>query len=176
MTRWICGFLIVVLAACTVGEPVAVATPHVEGAAAMTRPVAIDDGRLSFRHGSGAFVIDYPATWQWSSHDHLRIVNATAGYPKATFEIFPRGKQSYGAPSSASTLQIQTGFGALAGYRFKATDVYGGSPYFAEVVSASFRTGGREWVVEAVLLEQRREDMLAIVLDFLRTLRPPTQP
>jgi hypothetical protein len=174
MTRWIGSFLTVVVASCTVGKPEAVATPRVEDSIVIASPVALADGRVSFREGEGAFVIDYPATWQWSSQDHFRIVNATPGYPKATVEIFPSGKQSYRAPSSASTLQIQTGFGALAGYQFKAPDVYGGAPYYAEVISANFRAGGHDWAVEAVLLEQRREETLSIVLDFLRTLRSPT--
>jgi hypothetical protein len=74
-------------------------------------------------------------------------------------------------PPDASLLEIQTGFGKLVGHRFRAPDVYGGDPYYAEAISAAFTASGRDWAVEVVLPQQRRVDMLAIVLEFLRTLR-----
>ncbi|MGH2378371.1 MAG: hypothetical protein ACRDGT_07825 [Candidatus Limnocylindria bacterium] len=171
--------LAVVLAACTYSTPPPPSPPPPSATPAGSpvakisgSVVASADGRHTFSESGGAFVVDYPSTWQGGSQDHFRIVNATPGFPKATLEIFPNGKQSYQVPPTAPTLQIPTGFGTLTAYRFKAPDVYGGAPYYAEVISTRFRAGGRDWAVEAVLLEQRREEMLAIVLDLLRTLRP----
>lgn len=170
--------LAVVLAACTYSAPLPPGSPPPSTTPAGTpvarilgSVVASADGRQTFSESTGAFVIDYPSTWQGGSQDHFRIVNVTPGFPKATFEIFPNGRQSYQVPPTAPTVQIPTGFGTLTAYRFKAPDVYGGAPYYAEVISTRFRADGRDWAVEAVLLEQRREEVLAIVLDFLRTLR-----
>jgi hypothetical protein len=130
------------------------------------------DGRVSIREASGAFAFEYPSTWQGAHADHMRIVNATPGYPKATLEVFQAGSESYRVPRDASSFEITTGFGPLVAHRFKAPDIYGGAPYYAEVISSRFQAGGREWVIEAVLLQIRRDEMIEIVVDLLRALRP----
>lgn len=167
--------LAVALVACTSATPTSPSPTPKPLATTSVGPaptaVAIIGG-WTFRESSGAFAIDYPETWQGGWQDHFELVNATPGMPKATFEIFPLGKQSYQIPPTAPTLSIATGFGTLTGYRFKAPDVYGGAPYYAEVIATRFHAGGRDWAVEAVVLELRREDTIAAMLGLLRTLRP----
>lgn len=170
--------LMAILAACTsaAGTPPS-ARPSVSAAAspaptAMGSVVAAADGKQTFTERTGAFAIDYPATWQRGAPENgFGIVNATPGFSKSTLDIAPSGMASYPVPATATTLEIPTGLGTLTAYRFRAPGIYGGDPYYADVISTRFRAGGREWVVEAVLLEWGRDKTIAVLLDIFRTLR-----